>query len=74
MEKRPENESVVLNKSDVINLYDAFIALCDYVEENIYCGNCPLWNKMCGNENKDNVTQFSRSLSEIRNKCGITRS
>lgn len=62
---------VTLKTDDVRQLYDAFISLCDYIEENVYCGNCPLYETLCGNKDKTNVDLFSKALKNIRDKCGI---
>ena len=51
---------------DIRKLYDAFISLCDYVEENSGCGKCPMWTDMCGNPDKAKVNGFSDSLAKIR--------
>ncbi len=60
-------DDVVLKKYDVKRLYHAFLSFCDYVEENIYCANCPLYEVLCGNSDKTNVELFSKPLkiSEI---------
>ena len=68
-----EDDVVILKKEDVKQLYHAFLSLCDYVEENVYCANCPLYETLCGNEDKANVELFSKSLKNIRDKCGIKR-
>lgn len=53
---------LVLKKDDVRRLYNAFLALCDYVEENVHCSNCPLYKTLCGDEDQTNVKLFSKSL------------
>ncbi len=58
---------------DIKRLYSAFINLCDYIEENgdIGCGNCPLWNPICGNVDKNKGIEFSKALQRIRHSAGI---
>ncbi|WP_297871609.1 hypothetical protein [uncultured Oscillibacter sp.] len=73
MEKACMEDGVVLKKDDVRRLYHAFLSLCDYVEENIYCANCPLYGELCGNKDEANVELFSKSLKNIRDKCGIKK-
>ena len=68
-----EDDVVILKKEDVRKLYHAFLSLCDYVEENVYCANCPLYETLCGNKDETNVELFSKSLKNIRDKCGIKR-
>lgn len=68
-----EDDAVTLKKDDVRALYRAFLSLCDYVEENIFCANCPLYETLCGNEDKTKVELFCGSLKNIREKCGIKR-
>ena len=62
-----------IRKSDLRQLYSAFISLCDFIEENddIGCGNCPLWKPMCGNKNKSKVERFADALKRIREYAGI---
>ena len=59
--------------NDVKRLYSAFTALCDFVEEEINCGNCPLWESMCGAEDKTEVSEFSEALKRIRDTAGIEK-
>ncbi len=70
MEKACIEDDVVLKKDDVRRLYHAFLSLCDYVEENIYCANCPLYGELCGNKDETNVELFSKSLKSIRDRGG----
>ena len=74
MEKACIEDDVVLKKDDVRRLYHAFLSLCDYVEENIYCANCPLYGELCGNKDETNVELVSKSLKNIRDMCGIKKS
>ena len=61
------------NDDDVKELYSAFIKLCDFIEENdnIGCGNCPLWKTICGNKDQSVSNRFSKSLRNIRHNAGI---
>ena len=60
-------------KEDLKKLYNAFIDLCDFIEtdENIGCGNCPLYETMCGNKTSNAAKEFSEALARIRKKAGI---
>lgn len=63
-----------ISKSDLRQLYSAFISLCDFIEENddIGCGNCPLWNPMCENKKDESkVDRFAEALKRIRDYAGI---
>ena len=59
-------------ENDIRKLYNAFNSLCDYVEENSGCGNCPLWAEMCGNKDKRVVEEFSEALARIRGIADIS--
>lgn len=56
---------------DVKLLYSAFLALCDYMETEAGCGNCPLWTDMCGADDQTAVKEFGEALCRIRNIAGI---
>ncbi|MCQ2439201.1 MAG: hypothetical protein MJ074_05535 [Oscillospiraceae bacterium] len=58
---------------DIRKLYSAFISLCDYIEENAGCGNCPLWLPMCGNKSNEAVRDFSEALERIRETADIQK-
>ena len=63
-----------IRKSDLRQLYSAFISLCDFIEENddIGCGNCPLWKTICGNKKgKSKGERFAEALKRIRDYAGI---
>lgn len=66
-------EERLFRVGDVRKLYNAFIALCDFVEEDIYCGKCPLWKNMCGVDDKSEVTAFSEVLERIRYTANIKK-
>ena len=66
-------EEKLFNVEDIKKLYSAFIALCDFVENDIYCGNCPLWNEMCGNKDETVVHEFGDALARIRSIAEIPR-
>lgn len=34
-------------EDDEIFIYKTFVALCNYAEEHIPCGKCPLYGKLC---------------------------
>lgn len=59
---------------DIKMLYSAFIALCDYMETDVYCSKCPLWNDMCGADDKTKVKEFGEALHRIRSIANITKS
>jgi len=59
--------------SDIEKLYDAFIKTCDYIEEENGCGKCPLWNEICGSNDKSKIDEFSKALARIRETTGIKR-
>lgn len=61
----------VYNTEDIRKLYNAFVKLCDHIEEEHGCGTCPLWEPMCENKDKTNVTEFGHSLARIREGTGI---
>ena len=71
--EKPVKEIEVLCKEDVKLLYQAFLSLCDYVEENVGCDKCPLYSELCGNIDATNVKRFSESLKNIRSVCEIKR-
>ena len=64
--EKPVKKTEILCKEDVKRLYQAFLSLCDYVEENAGCSNCPLYSELCGNADAANVICFSESLKNIR--------
>lgn len=66
-------EEKLFNVEDVRKLYSAFIALCDFVENDIYCGNCPLWSEMCGNNDQTSVKEFGYALARIRSVAEISK-
>lgn len=59
-------EEKLFRVEDIKKLYSAFLILCDFVEEDIYCGKCPLWKDMCGADDKTKVNEFSEALKRIR--------
>lgn len=59
--------------SDINNLYSAFIKTCDYIENEVGCGKCPLYENMCGAEDKSMVNEFCESLARIRAIAGIPK-
>ncbi len=58
---------------DVKKLYAAFISLCDYIENDMNCGKCPLYHTLCGAEDKSAVNSFGDSLARIRSIANIQR-
>ncbi|WP_072418566.1 MULTISPECIES: hypothetical protein [unclassified Ruminococcus] len=58
---------------DIKQLYSAFISLCDFIEADVYCGKCPLWNDMCGAADKTKVREFSEALYRIRSIADISK-
>lgn len=67
------DEEKLFRVGDVKKLYNAFIALCDFVEEDVYCGKCPLWKDMCGSEDQTKATEFGKALERIRYIAGISK-
>ncbi|MDE6780213.1 MAG: hypothetical protein K2J40_01955 [Ruminococcus sp.] len=61
------DEEKLFRVGDVKKLYNAFKALCDFVEEDIYCGKRPLWKDMCG------ADAFSEALERIRYTANIRK-
>lgn len=47
-------------KEDVLTLYNAFTKLCDYIEREVDCGNCPLWRDICSQPNSQQCSDFQR--------------
>lgn len=39
------------DENDEKFIYKAFVALCNYAEEFIPCGDCPLYGKICFSKN-----------------------
>lgn len=60
------DEERLFKVGDVKKLYNAFIALCDFMENDVYCGKCPLWHDMCGSDDKSEINAFSEALERIR--------
>ncbi len=58
---------------DIKNLYNAFIQTCDYIENEVGCGKCPLYKNMCGAEDMSRVNDFCESLTRIREVAGISK-
>lgn len=56
---------------DIKKVYSAFLSLCDYIEENVGCGKCPLYDDMCGAKDKTSVEDFARAMARIRAGAGI---
>lgn len=44
-------------------IYKAFIAVCNYAEEHIPCGNCPLYQKLCFG-NRETASIFRNKVYE----------
>lgn len=61
-----------LRKDDVLTLYGAFIKLCDFIECEVECGKCPMWETTCRGHNP-NGEAFGESLYRIRKALGIKR-
>ena len=40
-------ETVIVKKNDLKLLYNAFEKICDYMECEVGCGECPLWSRTC---------------------------
>lgn len=66
-------EERLFRVGDVRKLYNAFISLCDFVEEDIHCGKCPLWKDMCNADDNSEVTAFSEALERIRYTANIKK-
>lgn len=66
-------EERLFRVGDIKKLYNAFIALCDFIEEDVHCGRCPLWNDMCGTDDKSEVTAFSEAMQRIRYTANIKK-
>lgn len=56
---------------DIQQLYAAFVSLCDYVEEEIGCGECPMWSKICSRQDKLKTENFCDALKRIRKAADI---
>lgn len=67
------NEERLFRVGDIKKLYNAFIALCDFVEDDVHCSRCPLWNDMCGSDDKSKVTAFSEAMQRIRYTANIPK-
>lgn len=61
----------IYNTEDIRKLYNAFVELCDHIEEEHGCGTCPLWEPMCGNKDKTSVKEFAQALARIREVADI---
>ncbi|MDE5738605.1 MAG: hypothetical protein K2H93_09605 [Oscillospiraceae bacterium] len=59
------------NVDDIKKLYSAFISLCDYIEYDINCNNRPLWEIMCGADDRTSVSEFCNALARIRSIADI---
>lgn len=57
-------------KDDVLTLYNAFIKLCDFIECEVECGKCPLWENICSQPNGYQCDEFAESLKRIRETLG----
>ncbi len=58
-------------KEDVETLYNAFTKLCDYIEQEVGCGECPLWETICSQPNSYQCDGFTESLKRIRETIEI---
>ena len=59
-----------MDTNDVKMLYDAFITLCDHVEESKdSCSVCPMRDKVCFNGEKGHA--FAEALQRIREQLGM---
>lgn len=54
------------DENDVKKLYEAFIKTCDYIENEIGCGKCPLFNDMCGAVNQTRAKEFGEALKRLK--------
>lgn len=63
----------VFDTEDINNLYNSFTEICDFIENEVGCGKCPLYEKMCGAEDKTRVNEFCESLSRIRDIARIQK-
>lgn len=53
-------------KQDVKVLYDSFIKICDYIEQEVGCSKCPLWKDICSHPNSLECDDFANSLNKIK--------
>lgn len=56
------------DENDEKFIWKAFVALCNYAEEFIPCGKCPLYGKVCYKGNGDSGKKFwDKVYKELEN-------
>lgn len=58
------NWNFSFDENDTKLIYKAFIALCNYAEEFIPCGKCPLFGKLCYEKSGENGEKFWDKVRE----------
>lgn len=62
------NWNFSFDENDDKLIYKAFVALCNYAEEFILCGKCPLYGKLCGPSCGEDGTRFWEKIhKELEN-------